>query len=189
MRRRRRAGGRQPAATPRQQQPEAEQEVVKQRQVLGRAAPGEALPLPLGWSAPGRQLQLRPVLPVGTSAEAGADEQKNEQTEGAEDQQQQDALQAAHDWSHGASDGRHTVKLDSLDDGTTRLICCPSLGTTALGASRSELEISDLWFSLSVDSDILTGGKQAKPLTGEQSGGSCAARQGIGGWQLFGADQ
>ncbi len=33
--------------------------------------------------------------------------------------------------------------------------------------SASELEVNDLWFSLSVDSDILAGSKQSKPLTGD----------------------
>ncbi len=127
-----------------------EQLVVKQRQVLGRAAPGEALPLPLGWSAPGRQLQLRPVLPVrGAAGAADQQAQQAQQGEQAEQQEQQqeqqqqqqhaegqqqgedDAqLQAVHDWSHGTSGGQHTVKLDSLDDGITRLVCCSALGAT-----------------------------------------------------------
>lgn len=112
-----------------------DQLVVKQRQVLGRAAPGEALPLPLGWSAPGRQLQLRPVLPVRGAA--GAADQQAQQEQGAEETaegqrpaEEEGELQAVHDWSHGASGGQHTVKLDCLDEGITRLVCCPSLGAT-----------------------------------------------------------
>ncbi len=43
-------------------------------------------------------------------------------------------------------------------------MCLPP---AAMGAAASELEAGDLWFSLSVDSDLLSGGKQAKPLMGE----------------------
>lgn len=112
-----------------------DQLVVKQRQVLGRAAPGEALPLPLGWSAPGRQLQLRPVLPVrgaaGAADQQAQQEQGAEQTaEGQQPAEEEGELQAVHDWSHGTSGGQHTVKLDCLDEGITRLVCCPSLGAT-----------------------------------------------------------
>ena len=115
--------------------------MVKQRQVLGRAVPGEALPLPLGWSAPGRQLQLRPVLPARGAAGA-ADQQPQQQgaegehpaaqqaEAGGEQQQQQQELRAVHDWSRGSAGGQHTVKLDSLDEGITRLVCCSALGST-----------------------------------------------------------
>lgn len=112
--------------------------VIKHREILGRAAPGEALPLPLGWSAQGRQLQLRPVLPAGAAAGGGAEQQgaAASETVGQQGQQKQkhedeeEELRAVHDWSRGTSDGRHTLKLDGLDDGITRLVCCPSLGTT-----------------------------------------------------------
>ena len=119
--------------------------IIKQRQVLGRAAPGEALPLPLGWSAPGKQLQLRPVLPVAAPASGGGSaeaapaaeqQQKEEPQEGqlpeAEGGQAERAqvLQAVHDWSHGTSGGWHTVALDSLNEGITRLVCCPALRST-----------------------------------------------------------
>lgn len=40
---------------------------------------------------------------------------------------------------------------------------CPRAGM----GSASELEVNDLWFSLAVESDVLAGGKGAKPLTGE----------------------
>ncbi len=36
--------------------------------------------------------------------------------------------------------------------------------------SASELEMNDLWFSLAVESDVLAGGKGAKPLTGGAGG-------------------
>lgn len=121
-----------------------DQQVVKQRQVLGRAAPGEALPLPLGWNAPGRQLQLRPVLPVNGAAPeepqpaqpAAAEAAKGAQQEEQEADKEGPQLRAAHDWSYGTSDGRATVKLDGLDEGITRLICCPALHTT--GARRRQ---------------------------------------------------
>ena len=34
------------------------------------------------------------------------------------------AFPAAHAWSVGASDGRHAIKLDTLDEGQTRLLAC-----------------------------------------------------------------
>lgn len=159
MRRRRRTGSKPAplaslaAALGRGHQKQQEQ-VVTSRQVLGRAAPGEALPLPLGWSKPGRQLQLRPVLPVNGPARAGEHEQQQGSAQGVEQEQQHAAgrgapadaqgqpagegereeeeghLHAVHDWSHGTADGRHTLKLDSMDEGITRLVCCPSLHNT-----------------------------------------------------------
>lgn len=122
-------------------QRKAEQEpVLTKRQLLGRAAPGEALPLPLGWNAAGRQLQLRPVLPApaATAGVSTGEGEKGRQQEGAaqqgqgkvEDEEPEQELQALHGWSFGTADGRHTLKLDSLDEGITRLVCCPTLGNT-----------------------------------------------------------
>ncbi|KAL4443584.1 hypothetical protein ABPG75_011321 [Micractinium tetrahymenae] len=168
-----------------------QEQVVTGRQVLGCAAPGEALPLPLGWSSPSRQLQLRPVLPVEAPAPAGqqeqqqgavqqaaeqqqqqlpggapaAEEQGQLQGEGEWEEEEQGQLHAVHDWSQGTADGRHTLKLDGMDEGITRLVCCPSLHNTALGSAGSELELSDLWFSLGVEGDVLAASKQAKPMT------------------------
>lgn len=119
--------GREVLTGPRQPSGE-EQFVVTKRQVLGRAAPGEALPLPLGWAAPGRQLQLRPVLPAdGRSSASSVGEPP---AEGQEEEEEADQLQAVHDWSRGAAEGPHTLRLDGLDDGATRLVCCSALGDT-----------------------------------------------------------
>lgn len=162
VRRRRRTGSR-PAplaslaaalGTGHKQQQQQEQ-VVTSRQVLGRAAPGEALPLPLGWSRSGRQLQLRPVLPVRAAAPADQEAERDDAAQAMQQQQQQleagrgrpaqaqgqpggadghgeeeGELHAVHDWSHGATDGRHALKLDGMDEGITRLVCCPSLRNT-----------------------------------------------------------
>jgi hypothetical protein len=111
--------------------------IVKERRILGRAAPGEALPLPLGWSAPGKQLQLRPVLPAA-GGDAGPDEGPAQQAEEGQagqlprgDREEgQPRLRAAHDWSRGTSGGRQTLALDGLSEGITRLVCCPSLHST-----------------------------------------------------------
>ena len=37
--------------------------------MLGLVKPGDTLPLPLGWSRAGRQMQLRPALNLETSRE------------------------------------------------------------------------------------------------------------------------
>ncbi|KAL4858517.1 Vacuolar protein sorting-associated protein 13C [Chlorella vulgaris] len=156
-----------------QQSRDEEHFVVKERQVLGQAAPGEALPLPLGWSAPGKQLQLRPVLSASPPAEGKAGDASaagQEDTQLPAGDQRKEAAEgqlrpgAVHDWSRGTSNGQHTIALDSLDEGITRLVCCRSKHNTPMG-SASELEMNDLWFSLSVDSDMLAGSKQSKPLT------------------------
>lgn len=39
---------------------------------------------------------------------------------------------ATHAWSTGASQGQHTVKLDALRDGLTRLVSCQRLQGEAL---------------------------------------------------------
>lgn len=107
--------------------------------MLGQAAPGEALPLPLGWSAPGKQLQLRPVLSaspnaegkVGDASAAGQEDTQlpagDQREEAAEGQLRREAV---HDWSRGTSNGQHTIALDSLDEGITRLVCCRSKHNT-----------------------------------------------------------
>lgn len=115
-------------------------QVVTSRQVLGRAAPGEALPLPLGWSSPGRQLQLRPVLSSSRPASAGQQEQQpagegspgkaEGQPPREESAEEAGQLHAAHDWSQGTADGHATLKLDGLDEGVTRLVCCSLLHNT-----------------------------------------------------------
>lgn len=44
---------------------------------------------------------------------------------------------ATHAWSEGASRGAHTLKLDSLADGQTRLVNCSPLRDNASGAPIS----------------------------------------------------
>ena len=111
--------------------------MIKSRQILGRAGPGELLPLPLGWSAAGRQLQLRPVVAAAVDPALSPPSPGAQQVGGTEGEQQiqPPAAAAVHDWSQGSSDGRHTIKLDGLDECQTRLVCCPSLGITGAMAS------------------------------------------------------
>ena len=124
--------------------------------MLGLARPGEAVPLPLGWDRPGKQVQLRPALNLDTS----------------------DVL---HDWSVGTSDGLHTVRLDSLDESVTRLLVCRMLTATSgreggdqakaraggksADPNQDALERSNIWFSLTVEGDILAGSKESVPQT------------------------
>jgi hypothetical protein len=122
---------------------------IKSRTILGRAGPGESLPLPLEWNLPGRQLLIRPIIPLSFSATppsrpssamtearseaiggARGDVETGEESESVID----DVLQetpAVHDWSVGASGGYHTLQLDSLDEGITRLVSCAPLPTPA----------------------------------------------------------
>jgi hypothetical protein len=128
---------------PEKQRPQESNIIIKERRILGRAAPGEALPLPLGWSTPGRQLQLRPIL--RGAARRAADARREETGEegqqpagqaglpaGEAAEEGDDELEALamHDWSRGTSDGWHTVALDNLAEGATRLVCCSPLHST-----------------------------------------------------------
>jgi hypothetical protein len=117
---------------------------VKSRTILGRAGPGETLPLPLGWNLPGRQLLVRPVVPLSTSpasslssslltesrSELGGGGGGGDLLAGEESELLvYDTLlaPAVHDWSVGASGGYHTLQLDNLDEGITRLVSCAPL--------------------------------------------------------------
>jgi vacuolar protein sorting-associated protein 13A/C len=118
--------------------------------------------LPARGTAGAADQQARQAEGQQTEAQQEQEQEGPQQQQPAEDEGE---LQAVHDWSHGTSGGEHTVKLDSLDEGITRLVCCPALGATQAMGSASELEVNDLWFSLAVESDVLAGGKGAKPLT------------------------
>lgn len=113
-------------------------------QVLGQVQPGGSLPLPQDWKSDNKQLQIRPLLqhqqqqqrgrspsPTSTAAAAAAEDAPS------------------HAWSYGVSSGQQSVLLASLEDGASRLLCCPTLGTqrapdeaaaasaTAVGATGS----------------------------------------------------
>lgn len=102
VRLRRRAGDAKPSGGSQAgARPSPHGQLIRDRQVLGLAHPGEALPLPIDWYRTGKQLQLRPVMDA--------------------------AAAAVHDWSVGATAGSHTLVLDSLDEGITRLVGCTPL--------------------------------------------------------------
>lgn len=177
---------------------------VKSRTILGRAGPGESLPLPLEWNLPGRQLLIRPILPFSSfsmtpsRSSSAMTEARSEVIGGAgdgetgeESESVFDALQktpAVHDWSVGASGGYHTLQLDSLDEGITRLVSCAPLPSTAVAVEESEQdnerpspasslntqgasatsappETSSLWFSVTIETEILSAaGKRGEPF-------------------------
>lgn len=93
------------------------------RRLLGVVAPGDRLPLPLGWEAEGVELQLRP-LTLAAVAGGGRMTVEVEAVEcsGAGDDvlasMDVDAeAQVEHQWSGG-------VQMVSLDEGGARLLCC-----------------------------------------------------------------
>ena len=184
--------------------PQPSQQVVE-RVVLGRAGPGDALPLPLGWQQFGRQLLLRPVVsPVGEDGDNDEESSRglsatdtsilvNQQTSSSGREAGGDNIAnlspALHDWSIGATDGRYTLRLDDIDEGITRLVSCAplaatsssssggsggvssptsggaSLNTLGAEATSASLEASTLWFSITVESEMITSGtKRGEPL-------------------------
>ncbi|KAF6249695.1 hypothetical protein COO60DRAFT_940688 [Scenedesmus sp. NREL 46B-D3] len=68
--------------------------------------------MPQDWRADNKQLQLRPVLHPA-ALPAGADGLPS------------------HAWSYGVSSGQHSVQLASMEDGSSRLLCCTGLGQPA----------------------------------------------------------
>jgi hypothetical protein len=82
-------------------------------QVLGRVEPGGSLPLPQDWRADNKQLQFRPLL----------QEQQQQQPGSAQ------AVPPSHAWSYGVSNGQQAVVLAAMEDGASRLLCCPTLGS------------------------------------------------------------
>lgn len=154
---------------------------ISDRQLLGRVAPGEALPMPLGWQNHGRQLLLRPVV---SSAEEEGSLPGRDSGSGSAEGEDFDALEALalHDWSVGATDGHHTLRLDDIDEGVTRLVSCKplsfstisgsptaagasSLNTQGAEATSASAAASSLWFSITVESEMITAGtKRGEPL-------------------------
>ncbi|KAK9908805.1 hypothetical protein WJX75_003140 [Coccomyxa subellipsoidea] len=127
------------------------------RQVLGIAEPGDSLPVPHGWRSSGKQLVVRPIL------------------EGFPD---------AHLWSIGGSDGAHSVRLDTLDEGQTRLLACapsspsqPETGDRSRAAAAAavarrsgdggaaELAAATVWISATVEAEQLPGVSRSETLT------------------------
>jgi hypothetical protein len=131
--------------------------------LLGRAPPGAALPLPLGWQRAGRELLIRPVVAAAPAAAAGTDDE-DEDGGGGGGGAGRAPVAAAHGWGAGASGGAHSVRLDSLEEGATRLVACPPLtpDPAAQGAPGDRLTASTLWFSLAVECDVLAGGQRAE---------------------------
>ncbi|KAK9827173.1 hypothetical protein WJX74_009221 [Apatococcus lobatus] len=121
-----------------------------ERQVLGRISPGDLLALPMGWNAPGKQVQVRPLL-SGTGV-------------------------ATHAWSVGASEGPDTVLLDNMEEGITRLLTCSLCkrtqsegknimeGDAQPSQAMEGLLMAPIWLSLSVEGDELIEGSHT-PLT------------------------
>ncbi|KAK9834254.1 hypothetical protein WJX81_000411 [Elliptochloris bilobata] len=114
--------------------------------VLGVVQPGACLPLPYGWRTCGKQLVVRPVPEEGKTP--------------------------AHTWSLGASNGEHALRLDTLEEGATRLLACPALrpapppgadapsAAEAAAAARggaasaaSALAAATVWLSAVVEAD------------------------------------
>jgi vacuolar protein sorting-associated protein 13A/C len=111
---------------------------------VGRVGPGELLQLPLGWQRAGWQLQVKPLIDP--------------------------SCPPCHDWSVGTSEGAHTIKLEALDESVVRLVTCPPLPQeqqegAEVSPDAAHLSAMSLWFSLTVESELLTGGKGSEPLT------------------------
>ena len=112
---------------------------------LGILAAGECVPLPQGWSARGSQLQVvqlavhhhhRVLMPhahngwhllirskAPVSAMGCSD--SNDLLQMRPVVGQDDGQSTTHSWSIGAYGGTHTMQLDAIADGNTRLISCP----------------------------------------------------------------
>jgi hypothetical protein len=91
--------------------------------VLGQVEPGGSLPLPQDWRADNKQLQIRPLL---------LPQQQQQQQRGRSPSPTGSTTTPAdapsHAWSYGVSSGQQSVLLSSLEDGASRLLCCPTLG-------------------------------------------------------------
>ncbi|GIL84698.1 hypothetical protein Vretifemale_13315, partial [Volvox reticuliferus] len=86
------------------------------RRLLGVVAPGDRLPLPLGWEAEGVELQVRPVAVAAAAAAAAEGEAEPEAKE-------------SHQWSGG-------LLMATLDEGGARLLCCRPNLATPTGATK-----------------------------------------------------
>ena len=53
-----------------------------------------------------------------------------------------EAFPAAHAWSVGASEGRHSVRLDTLDEGQTRLLACTPASPSGQGGCCDLLPVA-----------------------------------------------
>lgn len=92
------------------------------RRILGQVSPGGSLPLPQDWRADNKQLQIRPLLLPQQQQQRGRSPSPTAAAHGpAEDP-------PSHAWSYGVSSGQQSVLLASLEDGASRLLCCPTLG-------------------------------------------------------------
>lgn len=91
-------------------------------QVLGHVQPGGSLPLPQDWRADNKQLQIRPVLQEQQQAGRlpASPSRSPSQTVSTD--------LPSHAWSYGVSGGQQSVLLPSMEDGASRLLCCPTLG-------------------------------------------------------------
>lgn len=84
--------------------------------------PGGSMPLPQDWKADNKQLQVRPLL---------LQQQQQQQPQGRPPSPQGAGDAAAvpsHAWSYGVSGGQQSLLLTSMEDGASRLLCCPTLG-------------------------------------------------------------
>lgn len=85
--------------------------------MLGQVQPGGSLPLPQDWKSDNKQLQIRPLL----QSQQQRGRSPSPTSAAAEDT-------PSHAWSYGVSSGQQSVLLASLEDGASRLLCCPTLG-------------------------------------------------------------
>jgi hypothetical protein len=88
------------------------------QQVLGQVQPGGSLPLPQDWKSDNKQLQIRPLLLL--------QQQQRHRSPSPTATAAEDT--PSHAWSYGVSSGQQSVLLPSLEDGASRLLCCPTLG-------------------------------------------------------------
>ncbi|KXZ49125.1 hypothetical protein GPECTOR_23g54 [Gonium pectorale] len=121
------------------------------RRLLGTVAPGETLPLPLGWEAGGCELQVRPLTPLEHMDAAGVRVKESPVAaapgQGAdmddlfaglttvEEQPPPAALSlriphdpvdvaSRHEWSRGPGGGDPGLVMTRLGEGGARLLCC-----------------------------------------------------------------
>jgi hypothetical protein len=157
-------GGRGKANTGRSTMIPPETTVLKRRIVVGVAAPGQLLPLPLEWQKSGVQLQVRPC--TGRMASKGSTGTSSSTT----------TKTASHDWSLGVSKtDMNSLQLESLDESITALLMCAPLNigeetekiATSHNDDQSILAACALWFSLSIEADSIPA---SAPAAGNMSG-------------------
>lgn len=150
-----------------------ETSVLKRRTVVGVAAPGQLLPLPLEWQKSGVQLQVRPCIgKVSSKTSKGTSASTFTFTSTSTSS----SKTSSHDWSLGVSNtDMNSLQLELLDESITALLMCAPLNieeeeedtdktATTHSDDQSVLAACTLWFSLSIEADSIS------PATGNASG-------------------